>query len=309
MRQLAGELDALGDPELARRAARAARARARRRRSGSAASGAASRSIHIARSTSAWRLRSTRWRDGHERRLGGPRRAARRGQVGARGARRACAARRVARAACSMPPLLASTRRAAANARSSRGARRRGARRCGRRRRRARRRRSGARSPRAQQRVAGRHRVVRVDEVVGELARAARAARGAAPAPPTRPTSRSCASAAARRSARSARRGRRAPPARVACEAQRGAGQLGAAASPRAGPTRCRTTTRTSAPGVARRERLAVGPDAEHRVVGARVELADDEDLHRDDRVCGRVAAASRIEHAPRSVRTSPRRT
>ena len=33
-------------------------------------------------------------------------------------------------------------------------------------------------------------------------------------------------------------------------------------------------------PGVARRERLAVGPDAEHRVGGARVVLGDDGDAH-----------------------------
>ena len=145
---------------------------------------------------------------------------------------------------------------------------------------------------RAQHRVGRRDRVVGVHQVVGEL-----------PAQPAQGGRQ--------------RRRRPGPPRPVAARARRGeeghvahveAVELGAPRLGGQGAHGARRVAQARGPrgngpvqhehahvgaGVARRQRLAVGPDAEHRVVCARIELADDRHLHR----------------WTASVRTSSRRT
>ena len=151
---------------------------------------------------------------------------------------------------------------------------------------------SGAADPGAEHRVGGRDGVVGVDEVEGEAA-------------------------AQHPQGHGERRGRPGAPGPVVARPRRG--QEGDVAdlepvegrAPRLGGQAPRLAERVArrgrargdgavqdqdahvGPRVARRDRLPVGPDAQHRVVGARVELRDDGDLHR----------------CSASVRTSSRRT
>ena len=172
--------------------------------------------------------------DGHERRDGGRAPTARAGSSVPRWTTRVRSAPS-SRAERAMPALLASTRRAAPNARAV------------------------AARPRvvtdrrvedvgavlgddqrrplaaAQQGVGRGHGVVGVDELVRELAAQPRAARGAAPVPPTHPTTRSCASAAARRSARSDVGGRRVRASADDARARSAAPGIARPASPPAG--------------------------------------------------------------------------
>ena len=147
------------------------------------------------------------------------------------------------------------------------------------RRRRGRRRRPARRAARAARRRRPAPRSGRGRGRTGTRAAAA-AARAAASAPPTRPTSRSCAAAAGRGTGRSRRAARRAR--RAAAGAAARAARARPAAAQR-GPRRDRAVQHEHAhvgAGVARGERLAVRPDAEHRVGGARVVLGDDGDAH-----------------------------
>ena len=277
------------EPELARERARAPAAPARRRPPSSAAPGDAAAS---ARSTSAWRLRATRWatvtspvalaagasgrsvprcttRVVARAERGGAGSPSRRSWRARAGRRASEAGRRGGRA----PPRGTREHVAAVDGDDGRHA---GAARA------APRRRPARRSGRARGRTGTRG--------------AAAAARARASAPPTRPRRRSCAGAAARGTARSVtsipsssaaqrlaqRRGQRAQVAR----AQRGL----------RGHRAVQDEHAHVGAGVARRERLPVRPHAQHRVRGARVVLGDDRDPHHSDRCSASVSpACSRV--------------
>ena len=311
--ELAVEVDAVGHPQARRERLPARRARGRRRRSSSAASGGAAPSTASARSTSAWRLRATRW--------------ATVTSVGARPRRGG----RVRRAAVASPPGSSAPRcttrvspRAVARAqlgdargcwRAPAGPRR-------------------GRAPPPRARAAAPGRVEHVAAVHRDDQRHARARRGA----PRRRRARRCGrgsssngnerAAAAARAPSGGRRPR--PPARVAALARRrdvghvgdragrratcrrgsrssprsvarGAAPGPSASAARGGTSRCSTSTRTSAPASRAASAWRCAQTPEHRVAAARVELGDDRDP-RAGRVRGahqrrwvaRVRAASR---------------
>ena len=164
--------------------------------------------------------------------------------------------------------------------------------------------------PRAPHRVAGRRGVVGVDEVEGE----------AAPQLPQRERQarrRPRAPAAVR--ARPRRRDERHVGHLDAVE--RGAERLAQRRDQRPRLARAQRRLRRHravqdehahvGPGVARGERLAVRPDAEHRVGGARVVLGDDRDAHLATRLLDGSGSPARRRCAPRRARprgSRPRR-
>ncbi len=83
-------------------------------------------------------------------------------------------------------------------------------------------------------------------------------------------------------------------PARLA---QRGAPRIAVAQAPGGRDRPVQDDDVDVGAGVARGERLAVRPDAEHRVVGARVELRDDADLHASTRPAAIVRTSSRATY------------
>ena len=271
---------------------------------------AVAQSSATARSTSAWRLRAMTWPVVTT--VGAAYGAARpEGRsVPSRTTRVARAPS--ARQRSSIPPLLASTRRArpsaARTASAPAGEARRGVEDVaavdGDDERRA--------QPGAADRIAGRHGVVRVDEVEGE-APAQRAQRDRqrrrGPAPP----------AAVRRRPR--RRDERdvgdldAVERRARRLGQRAGGRARGGGRPaaRVGPRRQRAVQHEHAhvgAGVARGDRLAVRPEPEHRVRRARIELRDDGDLHpirRDQRAWARVTYGRSARNACASATAAAR--